>query len=114
VLLDGHMRLKALIELGRTEVFCLVANDDDAFTYNDKVTLSNAGRLAELGLILPMLVQRLYIRRLGVGEVPFLDGYNSLENVFEQVSGNNEEKLITTQSSFFVICSLNSAVIACS
>jgi hypothetical protein len=37
VLLDGHMRLKALGELGRTEVFCLVANDDDAFTYNDKV-----------------------------------------------------------------------------
>lgn len=37
VLLDGHMRLKALIELGRKEVFCLVAKDDDAFTYNDKV-----------------------------------------------------------------------------
>lgn len=37
LLLDGHMRLKALIELGRTEAFCLVANDDDAFTYNDKV-----------------------------------------------------------------------------
>jgi hypothetical protein len=37
VLLDGHMRLKALIELGRTEAFCLVASDDDAFTYNDKV-----------------------------------------------------------------------------
>ena len=36
-LLDGHMRLKALLELGRTDVFCLVANDDDAFTYNDKV-----------------------------------------------------------------------------
>ena len=31
------MRLKALGELGRSEVFCLVANDDDAFTYNDKV-----------------------------------------------------------------------------
>ena len=37
LLLDGHMRLKALLELGRTEVFCHVANDDDAFTYNDKV-----------------------------------------------------------------------------
>lgn len=37
LLLDGHMRLKALLELGRTEAFCLVANDDDAFTYNDKV-----------------------------------------------------------------------------
>ncbi len=37
VLLDGHMRLKALAELGRPDAFCLVANDDDAFTYNDKV-----------------------------------------------------------------------------
>jgi len=38
LLLDGHMRLKALQELGRTEAFCLIANDDDAFTYNDKVS----------------------------------------------------------------------------
>src|ERR1700690_1739795 len=37
LLLDGHMRLKAMLELGHTEAFCLVANDDDAFTYNDKV-----------------------------------------------------------------------------
>lgn len=36
-LMDGHMRLKALQELGRTEAFCLVAKDDDPFTYNDKV-----------------------------------------------------------------------------
>ena len=35
LLLDGHMRLKALIELGKTEAFCLVAKDDDAFTYNE-------------------------------------------------------------------------------
>lgn len=37
LLMDGHMRLKALQELGRTEAFCLVANEDDPFTYNDKV-----------------------------------------------------------------------------
>ncbi len=37
LLLDGHMRLKALLELGRSETFCLVAKDDDAFTYNDKI-----------------------------------------------------------------------------
>lgn len=38
VLLDGHMRLKALQELGHTDAFCLVASDDDAFTFNDKVS----------------------------------------------------------------------------
>jgi ParB-like chromosome segregation protein Spo0J len=37
LLLDGHLRLKALMELGRSEAICLVANDDDAFTYNDKI-----------------------------------------------------------------------------
>lgn len=36
-LLDGHMRLKALQELGHAEAFCLLAKDDDPFTYNDKV-----------------------------------------------------------------------------
>ena len=36
-LMDGHMRLKALQELGRTDAFCLIAKDDDPFTYNDKV-----------------------------------------------------------------------------
>ncbi len=36
-LMDGHMRLKALQELGRTEVFCLIAKDDDTFTFNEKV-----------------------------------------------------------------------------
>jgi ParB-like chromosome segregation protein Spo0J len=37
LLLDGHMRLKALHELNHTDAFCLIARDDDAFTYNDKV-----------------------------------------------------------------------------
>lgn len=38
VLLDGHMRLKALREIGHTETRCLIATSDDAFTYNDKVS----------------------------------------------------------------------------
>lgn len=37
LLLDGHLRLKALRELGRTAALCLVSIEDDAFTYNDKV-----------------------------------------------------------------------------
>jgi len=38
VLLDGHVRLRALRELGRPEAVCLVATNDDAFTYNDKIS----------------------------------------------------------------------------
>ena len=37
LLLDGHMRLKALLEIGAETALCLVSTDDDAFTYNDKV-----------------------------------------------------------------------------
>ena len=38
LLLDGHMRLKALQEIGTETVLCLVSTDDDAFTYNDKIS----------------------------------------------------------------------------
>ncbi len=37
VLLDGHLRLRALQELGHPDALCLLSSDDDAFTYNDKV-----------------------------------------------------------------------------
>ena len=42
VLLDGHLRLKALEELGTLKVDCLVATDDESYTYNRHVShLSN-------------------------------------------------------------------------
>ena len=37
LLLDGHLRVEALKELGRTEVVCLVSSDDEAFTYNRRI-----------------------------------------------------------------------------
>jgi ParB-like chromosome segregation protein Spo0J len=37
LLLDGHLRLKALRELSHATAPCLISADDDAFTYNDKV-----------------------------------------------------------------------------
>jgi ParB-like chromosome segregation protein Spo0J len=37
VLLDGHLRLRALRELEKTEVFCILATTDDAFSYNHQV-----------------------------------------------------------------------------
>lgn len=37
ILLDGHLRVAALKELGETEVTCLVSTDDEAFTYNKHV-----------------------------------------------------------------------------
>ena len=34
LLLDGHLRVEALKDLGKNEVECLVSIDDEAFTYN--------------------------------------------------------------------------------
>lgn len=38
LLLDGHFRLRALKELGQTEADCLVAHDDESFTFNARVS----------------------------------------------------------------------------
>lgn len=37
LLLDGHLRIEVLKELGEAEVVCLVSTDDEAFTYNKRV-----------------------------------------------------------------------------
>jgi hypothetical protein len=38
LLLDGHLRIDILREMGETEVLCLVSTDDEAFTYNRRVS----------------------------------------------------------------------------
>jgi len=37
LLLDGHMRLIAMRDLGYAEATCLVATDDEAYTYNNRI-----------------------------------------------------------------------------
>ena len=37
ILLDGHLRIDILKEMGATEVICLVATDDEAYCYNKHV-----------------------------------------------------------------------------
>jgi hypothetical protein len=44
LVLDGHVRLLALRELGYLEALCLVAIDDESYTYNTKIN-----RLATVG-----------------------------------------------------------------
>src|SRR6266851_1364138 len=38
LLLDGHLRIEVLRDLGETEVECLVSTDDEAFTYNKRIS----------------------------------------------------------------------------
>lgn len=37
VLLDGHVRLEVLKQLGETHARCLISTDDEAYTYNKRV-----------------------------------------------------------------------------
>lgn len=37
LLLDGHLRLSALRDMGETHIVCLISRDDEAFTYNKRV-----------------------------------------------------------------------------
>lgn len=37
LLLDGHLRIEVLKELGVDKVICLIATDDEAFTYNKRI-----------------------------------------------------------------------------
>jgi hypothetical protein len=38
LLLDGHLRIEILKDMGLTEVECLVSVDDEAFTYNKRIS----------------------------------------------------------------------------
>lgn len=38
LLVDGHLRLEALKELGHQTVMCLIALDDEAYTYNKRIS----------------------------------------------------------------------------
>lgn len=59
VLLDGHLRLRALLELKHTETRCLVATEDDPYTYNDKIS-----RLA------PIQEHRMIMKAIAQGVTP--------------------------------------------
>jgi len=37
-MVDGHLRVDVLLAIGATETFCLIAKDDESFTYNHKVS----------------------------------------------------------------------------
>jgi hypothetical protein len=38
LLLDGHLRIEVLRDLGQTEVECLLSTDDESFTYNKRIS----------------------------------------------------------------------------
>lgn len=76
LLLDGHVRLEALRELGATEAPCLVATTDEGYTYNQKVN-----RIA------PIQANRMVLRALDAG-VPEERVAKALNLSVQTVRGN--------------------------
>jgi hypothetical protein len=82
---------RPLLDIQHVELFLLVE------------VFRRAGRNGQIVDLLGPLVDRLYLRRIGHSDLPFLDGRNSLDNVFEQVATKPDQSLLLTESSFFVL-----------
>lgn len=65
--------------------------------------LLHAHRAEEIKPLLQELAERLYLRRTGHSKLPFIDGSNSLDNVFEHVTTMGEDSQIVVGSSAFVL-----------
>ncbi|PSJ36372.1 plasmid partitioning protein RepB C-terminal domain-containing protein [Allosphingosinicella deserti] len=61
-LLDGHVRVAILREQGETEVTCLIAVDDEAFTYNKRI--SRVATIQEHKMILKAIAKGVPEERL--------------------------------------------------
>ncbi len=44
LILDGHVRIEILKDLGESEIECLISTDDEAFTYNKRISGSRPSR----------------------------------------------------------------------
>lgn len=97
LLLDGHMRLKALQELQVVEAPCMIATEDDAFTYNDKI--SRVAPIQEHRMIMKAIAQGVtpeqIARALDVDPDKIRRGMNLLEGIHPDAIELLKDKPIT-------------------
>ena len=63
LLLDGHVRIEILKDLGRTEVECLVSTDDESFTFNKRISRLSA--VQEHAMILKAIARGVSTEKIG-------------------------------------------------
>jgi ParB-like chromosome segregation protein Spo0J len=99
VLLDGHLRVRALRELGHTEAPCMIATEDDPFTYNDKVNRLSA--IQENRMIVAAIEQGVsadeIARTLSVDVVKIRQSVNLLEGIDTHAVERLKDKPITAR-----------------
>lgn len=100
LLLDGHLRLKALQELERPTAPCLVSTDDDAFTYNDKV--NRLSLIQEHRMIMKALEggvsEKQIAEALDLDVRKIIQGKNLLEGLHPEVVQILKDKPITERA----------------
>jgi hypothetical protein len=85
--LDGHVRLVAMRALGRMEIPCLIATDDESFTYNNRI---NPLSTVQQHMMIRRAVDRgvspaRLAKILGVSESQILDRMNMLDGICREV-----------------------------
>ena len=95
ILLDGHLRIEALKEMGIDEVACLVAKDDEAFTYNKHINRLTI--IQEHKMILKAIERGVQGEKiaeaLGVNVKSIVQKQNLLEGICEEATELLKDKM---------------------
>ncbi|MEO5349448.1 MAG: ParB N-terminal domain-containing protein [Magnetococcus sp. YQC-3] len=87
LLLDGHLRVQILENLGHTDVFCLISTDDEAYSYNKMVNRLSA--IQEHYMVLKALdrgvSEETLAKHLGLNIDSIRDKRNLLKGICEEV-----------------------------
>ena len=99
ILLDGHLRLEALKQLGETQAVCLVSTDDESFTYNRRV--NRLSSVQEHNMIVKAIEQGVSKERiaeaLDVDIKHIHERQNMLRNIAPEVVELLKEKIVSVQ-----------------
>lgn len=104
VLLDGHLRLNALKDLGIQEVDCLVSTDNENFTYNKHVNrLSNVQeqRMIEKAINLGVSIERL-ARVLNIEPESIKKKKNMLKGICPEVVEMLKDKIVSSKVFYYL------------
>jgi ParB-like chromosome segregation protein Spo0J len=100
VILDGHVRVEVLRELGRAEVECLVATDDENCTYN--VRVSHLAPIQEIRMILKAIKdgvsEEVIAATLNVKPKTIRESHTKLANIAPEALERLKDKPVADQT----------------
>jgi hypothetical protein len=95
LLLDGHLRLEVLKDLGHSDVECLLSTDDEAFTYNKRISRLSA--IQEQRMIAKAIERNVpkekIARALDISVRSFVRKANLIDGLCEEAVGLLKDKI---------------------